>query len=172
MLSRPRQTRCSSQAQRRKLKGPPCLHASLRITKHTDYALRVLIYLASHPEERVATHRIAESFSISENHLAKVARRLGELGYVVLKRGVGGGLDLARQPDQISVGQVMRELDRPTTLIECFDLETDKCAISSACGLKGALGVAQEAFYASLDPVTIAQLIRRRRSALVDLLRS
>ncbi len=145
-------------------------HGSLRITKHTDFALRVLIYLASHPEGRFATHRIAESFSISENHLAKVAQSLGKLGYVELKRGVGGGLELAREPDQISVGQVMRELDRRSTLIECFDAETNQCPISSACGLKGALGVAQEAFYASLDPITIAQLVRRRRSALVDLL--
>ena len=145
-------------------------HRSLRVTKHTDFALRVLIFLASHPEERFATHRIAESFSISENHLAKVARSLGKLGYVELKRGVGGGLELAREADQISVGEVMRELDRSTKLIECFDAESNQCVISAACGLKGALGVAQEAFYASLDPVTIGQLIRRRRSALLELL--
>lgn len=147
----------------------------MRITKHTDYALRVLLYLAVRSKqgaesEVVPTARIAEAFGISENHLTKVARRLSELGLVTSKRGVGGGLTLALEPTEVSVGAVMRAFDRAEDLIECFDEATDECVISPACGLKAVLGEAQEAFFATLDPVTLAELVHRRRAALAKLL--
>ncbi len=135
----------------------------LRITLHTDYALRVLLYLAPRPGERVATETIATSHGVSLNHLQKVVRSLGELGYVALHRGAGGGVELKMDPKDISVGAVVRSLDDATSLVECFRADTNECVIASACSLKGALGEAQEAFYATLDPVTLASLIRGKR---------
>lgn len=141
----------------------------MRITKHTDYALRVLLFLAVRRGERVATKSIAEAHDISLNHLHKVVRALGELGLVSLHRGAKGGIELARDPKLISVGAVMRALDDQDTLIECFRPETDQCVVSSACGLKGALRKAQEAFYASLDPLTLGAILKSRSVRLREL---
>ncbi len=138
----------------------------MRVTKHTDYALRVLIYLGSRKSGRVTTQSIADAFQISTSHLQKVVRGLGELGLVNLYRGVHGGIELACPPDESSVGEVVRAFDDKDGWIECFQAETDECVVSSACGLKGALRSAQEAFYSSLDPLTIATVIGRRGAAL------
>jgi len=138
----------------------------MRLNKHTDYALRVLLYLAVRSGERITTQTIAESYEVSTNHLHKVVRALRELGLVRSRRGVQGGIELARAPEQISVGAVVRSLEDERGLVECFRPETDACAVSPACHLKGALWQAQEAFYATLDPVTLAECIRRRASRL------
>lgn len=137
----------------------------MKITKHTDYALRVLIYLATHAGSRSRTQRIAESHKISLHHLQKIVRELGELGYILLHRGVGGGLELALPPAEVSIGEVVRQLDDSRALVECFRPETSGCVIAPACQLKRALAVAQEAFYADLDPLTLADIVRGRRGA-------
>ena len=131
----------------------------MRITKHTDFALRVLIYLAVRPGERVSTKSIADANGISTAHLQKVVRGLGELGYLQLHRGSGGGVELAREPVDVLVGDVVRALDDATSLVECFEPATDACVISPACRLKGVLHVAQEAFYAALDDTTLEELV-------------
>ena len=141
----------------------------MRITKHTDYALRVLLFLAVRPGERVATQSVADAYGISHAHLQKIARTLGELGLLHLHRGANGGIELARDPGEISVGEVMRALDDRDALIECFQPETDTCVVSSSCGLKSALRGAQEAFYATLDPITLEALLRRRSAKLRSL---
>ncbi len=138
----------------------------MRITKHTDYALRILLFLAVRPGERVATQTIAEAYGISLNHLQKITRQLGDLGLLNLHRGAGGGVELARDPDEISVGAVMRALDNLDALIECFDAEVNECVVSPSCGLKSALRSAQEAFYAHLDPITIGTVLKRRGGKL------
>lgn len=138
----------------------------MRVNKHTDYALRVLLYLGARRGGRVTTQSIADAFQISLSHLQKVVRDLGELGLVELYRGVNGGIELAADPGEISVGAVVRALDDEDGWIECFSEETDDCVITSACGLKGALRKAQEAFYASLDPLTIEAAIGGRGAKL------
>lgn len=137
----------------------------MRITLQTDYALRVLVFLAVRPAERVPTRTIADAYGISFDHLHKVVRALAGLGLVELRRGVGGGVELAVDPRDVSVGEVVRALDDDTALVECFRAETDECAISPACTLKGALRDAQEAFYAALDVITIGDVVRGRRGA-------
>lgn len=141
----------------------------MRVTKHTDYALRVLIYLGSRKAGRVTTQSIADAFDISASHLQKVVRALGELKLVSLFRGVNGGIELCVDPAKISVGAVVRALDDEDAWIECFSEETNECVVSTACGLKGALRTAQEAFYKSLDPISIADVIGRRANALKKL---
>ena len=134
----------------------------MRITKHTDYALRTLLFLAVRNDERATSKAIADAHGISLHHLHKIVRALAELGLVRLQRGPGGGVELAQAPEEISVGAVMRGLDDTDALIECFDKETNTCVIAPACGLKSALRTAQEAFYATLDQVTIAEIASGR----------
>ena len=137
----------------------------MRVNRHTDYALRVLLYLAARPGERIATERIAAGYDISLHHLHKVVRALGELGLVDLKRGVGGGVALAVEPAQISLGFVVRALEEDVPLLECFDPEINRCPVAPACGITAAMARAREAFYAELDPVDFAALVRGRKSA-------
>lgn len=139
----------------------------MRITQHTDYALRVLLFLGARPSERVATQTIANAFDISLSHLQKVVRALGELGHVKLIRGVGGGIELAGDPNGISIGAVVRALDDETALIECFNPATDNCVISPICVLKGSLHKAQEAFYATLDPLTVGDAVKGKRGKVL-----
>lgn len=137
----------------------------MRLTLHTDYALRVLIYLAVDPEARVRIQEIAEAYEISHHHLTKVVQQLQHHGFVITIRGKGGGIALAHPPADINVGLVTRSLEPASQLVECFETE-GRCAIDGQCVLAGALRRATEAFMASLDGLTLADLTRRRGSAL------
>ncbi len=144
----------------------------MRLTVHTDYALRVLMYLALCGERLATIPEIARTFAISEAHLTKVVHNLAGHGYVETTRGRGGGLRLARPPEAITVGRVVRRLESDFRLVECFDPASNACTIAGPCGLQPALGEAIAAFLAVLDRYTIASLLTkdtvlRRRLALV-----
>jgi Rrf2 family nitric oxide-sensitive transcriptional repressor len=141
----------------------------VQLTRYSDYSLRVLIYLALDPERLVTIEDIAQGYDISKAHLMKVVHHLGLRGYVETVRGRGGGLRLARRPEEIRVGEVVRwteEMD----LVECFDPASSQCAIEPVCGLRSALHEALAAFLAALDRYTIADLVERRRKPLARLL--
>ena len=133
----------------------------MQLDKFTDYALRILMTLAVRAPERVPTSEIAALFELSENHLSKVATQLVREAFVVSERGRNGGLTLANAPDQIAIGAVVRAMRRDAPVVECFG--TDKsCLILPACGLRTPLAQAQEAFYATLDRYTLADVITSR----------
>lgn len=140
----------------------------MQIDKFTDYSLRVLMTLAVRAPERITTSYIAATFGLSEHHLSKVATQLAREGFVVSERGRNGGLILARAADQISVGDVIRAMKRDDPVVECFGVDKS-CLILPACGLRGALAQAQEAFFAALDQHTLAD-VTRSRHALAALL--
>lgn len=142
----------------------------MRVNRHTDYALRVLLYLAARPGERVTTDSLAQGYGISVHHLQKVVRALGELELLDLKRGVGGGVRLIPDPAEVTLGFVVRALEEDIPLLECFDPDSNGCVVAPACGITGAMFAAREAFYAELDRVDLASLVRgRRRARLRDL---
>ncbi len=140
----------------------------MQLDKFTDYALRVLMTLAVRAPERVPTSEIAALFGLSDHHLSKVATQLARDGFVASERGRNGGLILARPADQISVGAVIRAMKRDDPVVECFGANRS-CLILPACGLRDPLAEAQEAFFATLDRYTLADVIRSR-SALASLL--
>ena len=136
----------------------------MRLTVYTDYALRMLMYLAVKGEGGgLATiAEVAKAFGISKAHLNKVAHQLGIGGYVQTTRGKGGGLRLARPADEVGLGDVVRYLEPDMALVPCFDPIHAPCPITPACGLRGALDAAQQAFLAALDGYNLADLVRRR----------
>ncbi len=142
----------------------------MQLTRYSDYALRVLIYLAVEPERRATIDEIARSYGISKTHLMKVVHQLGLRGFVETLRGRGGGLRLARAPHEISVGEVVRATEENLALTECFDAATSACVIESACGLRGVLDEALGAFLDVLDRYTLADLVARRRKPLLEIL--
>ena len=91
----------------------------MRLTLFTDFALRALMRLAGEPARSFATNEIAAEFGISRNHLAKVVRDLADGGFIATQRGAGGGFSLARPPQSITLGEVVRALEGEA-LVECF----------------------------------------------------
>lgn len=131
----------------------------MQLTLHTDYALRLLIYLKTHEPETASVGQIAEAYGISQNHLAKVAQQLVQHGWVLSARGRGGGLSLTNEADRVTVGEVVRILETNRSVVECLG-EHSTCPIEPACGLKRAMQQATEAFLESLDQYVLGDLIR------------
>jgi len=128
----------------------------MRLTSFTDFALRALMRLAGEPERIFATGEIAAEFGISRNHLAKVVRDLAGSGFITTQRGTGGGFILARPPQSITLGQVVRALEGASPLVECFRNDGGDCILTPRCRLKGRLAAAREAFMRELDATTLA----------------
>ena len=138
----------------------------MRLTRYTDYSLRVLILLATHPQNFSSIAEISMAFGVSQNHMMKVVQGLAGAGYVETIRGRNGGLRLARPPGEIRIGTIVRETEESLELVEC-----GSCVIASACGLTGALNEALAAFLAVLDGYTLADVVvkRRRLASLLGL---
>jgi Rrf2 family nitric oxide-sensitive transcriptional repressor len=132
----------------------------MQMTLRGDYSLRVLIYLGTHPERLVTTQEISEAYGISRHHLVRVVHALAEHGYVEMHAGRSGGMRLARRPDKIRLGDVVRDSEPNLKLVECFDPALNTCSIAPACNLKGALREALEAFLASLNRRTLADILK------------
>jgi Rrf2 family nitric oxide-sensitive transcriptional repressor len=134
----------------------------MRLTVYSDYALRVLMYAAVHPGELVTIQQVADDYGISRNHLMKVAFELGRHGFLETVRGRRGGVRLARPPERIGLGEVVRKTEDDFILVECFGA-ADACVLSGPCRLKGALAQALKAYLAVLDGYTLADLTQNRR---------
>ena len=128
----------------------------VRLTLYTDYSLRVLLYLASKPEETATITEISDFYNISRNHLVKVVHNLGLLEFITTTRGKNGGIKLARRPDEILLSDVVRKTEPDMDLLECFNPETDNCVISPTCRLKSMLYEGRSAFMAVLEQNTLA----------------
>ena len=128
----------------------------MRLTSFTDFALRTLMRLAGEPARSFATNEIATEFRISRNHLAKVVRDLADGGFIATQRGVGGGFSLARPPQSITLGEVVRALEGEA-LVECFREDGGACVLTPRCRLKTKLAAAREAFLRELDTTTLAE---------------
>ncbi|MHB1215633.1 MAG: RrF2 family transcriptional regulator [Thiobacillus sp.] len=135
----------------------------MRLTAYTDYALRTLMYLATHRDRLVTISEIADVHGISKNHLMKVVHQLGVSGMVETVRGRNGGLRLNHEPAEINIGDVVRTTETDFQMAECFDPSGNTCLYSPACALKDVLHSATDAYLGILDGVTLASLIKRSR---------
>lgn len=133
---------------------------AMKLTNYTDYSLRVLIFLATRNSNKLVNIKdIADTYSISKNHLMKVIYDLGKLGYVETIRGRNGGIRLGKGPEQIIIGEVIRKTEDDFNLVECFSKETNNCILSPNCGLKHVLNKALSAYLAVLDQYTLQDVI-------------
>lgn len=135
----------------------------MKLTAFTDYSLRVLIYLAAQPQRRATIAEIASSFAVSEHHLTKVVHFLGKHGWLANVRGKGGGLSLAKAPDSINIGDVVRHTEG-NAIVECFGEGGGECRIAGLCRLRGVLAEALAAFHAVLQRYTLADLVHNREA--------
>ncbi|MGC4252180.1 MAG: Rrf2 family transcriptional regulator [Sphingobium sp.] len=129
----------------------------MRLTRYTDYSLRVLIHLALHEERLCSIGEISRAYGISHNHLMKVVNALAHDGFVETLRGRSGGMRLARPAHQIGVGEVVRRTEEGFQLAEC-----PSCSLSPACGLTDVLSRGVQAMLAVFDSYSIADLLTDR----------
>ena len=134
----------------------------MRMTLHTDYALRVLIYLAGRPGLICTVSEVADAYRLSRNHLLKVALRLRRMGFIETTRGRAGGIRLAADPATINLGVLVRGTEEDFSLVECMQPSGGVCVISPVCRLKGIFGEALDAYLAVLDRYTLADAMRDR----------
>ncbi len=130
----------------------------MRLTTMTDYALRLLMYVAQQPDRLCTIAEIARVHGISEAHLMKVTHQLGLQGWIETVRGKGGGMRLARAPAHVNLGAVVRSIEPDFDLVECFATGS-QCTLTGQCRLAGVLGGALQGFMAHLDGFTLADLL-------------
>lgn len=131
----------------------------MQLTSHTDYALRILIFMMSQPARRVTTREMADFYGISLNHLTKVAKALTKSGWLQASRGTGGGLLLAKHTPDTKVGEIVRLMEK-RDLVECFTPASNTCPITAACQLKPILYQARRAFFDVLDAHRVRDLAK------------
>jgi Rrf2 family transcriptional regulator, nitric oxide-sensitive transcriptional repressor len=137
-----------------------CLEESaLKLTAYTNYALRTLMFCALHPGQLVRMEDVSDAYGISRAHLLKAARQLGQLGYLKNVRGRSGGVRLGRAPEEIVIGEVVRQTEGDLELVECFNPETNTCPLIGACKLSILFRAGLGAFFAELDKVTLADMV-------------
>jgi Rrf2 family transcriptional regulator, nitric oxide-sensitive transcriptional repressor len=130
----------------------------MRLTQLTDYAMRVLIHLAQHPDRLCTIAEVAERYQVSEAHLMKITHQLGRVGWVATVRGKGGGMALALPPDRIRLGQVVLSMENDFDVVECFSTGSS-CMLTGACKLTGVMQGALEGFMDHLDAHTLADIL-------------
>lgn len=132
----------------------------MQLTLHTDYALRVLIYLSGQPGKTVTIDEVTDFYNISRNHLVKVVHNLSSKGFIHTSRGKHGGMQLARAPEDISIGDVVRQIEASFNIVECFNSENNACRVTPVCKLKFVLQQANESFLNYLDQYSLADAIK------------
>ena len=130
----------------------------MRLTTRTNLAVRTLMFCAVNEEEIVRKSDIAHACNASENHLGQVVRLLAQHGFIDAYRGRNGGMQLAHPASEINIGAVFRIFEADMPFAECFSAH-NTCPLVDACWLKTAIRSAVDAFYASLDKVTLSDLV-------------
>jgi Rrf2 family nitric oxide-sensitive transcriptional repressor len=143
----------------------------MRLTVYTDYTLRVLMYLGLKGDARATIKEVSDCYGISRNHLMKIVQDLSREGILETVRGKSGGIRLARPPEDICIGAVIRRTEPDFRIVECFGAGPPSCRLHGGCVLTLAIDEALEAFLEVLDGYTLADLIRPKRKLrqLLDL---
>lgn len=129
----------------------------MQLNKFTDYALRILMYIARPSDVPYTIADIAQDLHVSQNHLVKIVHFMGKQQWIVTTRGKGGGIRLNPAARQLRLGEIVRILQGNHQIVEC---NTPPCVLRSHCGLKGILDQALEFFYQSLDQYTLDEVLQ------------
>jgi len=134
----------------------------MRVTLHTDYALRMLAFIAVHPAGYCTVNDVADAYNLSRHHLMKVAQRLRQSGFIETTRGRAGGIRLALTPDKLNIGAVVRATEDDFALVECMQNDGGACVITGACQMKDMFVEALTAYLTVLDRYTLGHVMHNR----------
>jgi Rrf2 family transcriptional regulator, nitric oxide-sensitive transcriptional repressor len=135
----------------------------MQFTAFTDYSLRTLMGLGCVAPDKLTVRQLSEAYGISVHHLLKVVNELAALGYVETIRGKSGGARLAKRPEEICIGAVVRQIEPDLGLVPCLRSGEAPCVIAPSCRLKHLLAKATESLLSELDQHTLADLLEPRR---------
>ncbi len=130
----------------------------MRLTLMTDYAMRLLMYVAQRPDRLCTIAEVARAYDVSEAHLMKVTHQLGLNGWIETVRGKGGGMRLAHPPEKINLGAVVRSMESDFQLTECFG-SGNQCLLTGSCRLTAIVDEALHSFLRSFDAYTLADIV-------------
>lgn len=133
----------------------------MRLTAFSNFTLRTLMYTALKNGEPASIHDISKAYGISANHLKKAASGMVTHGYLKAVQGRYGGYLLAKKPEDIVIGDVVRITEGNLEIVECFNSDTNTCPLISVCRLSRLFRKALKAFMDVLDDVTLADMIAR-----------
>ncbi len=134
----------------------------MRLTRQTNYAMRILMYCATNEGRLSRIPEIAQAYTVSELFLFKILQPLVEAKLVETVRGRNGGVRLGRPADQITLFDVVRVTEENFAMAECFENDAAECPLIDSCALNSALREALNAFFEVLARHTIAGLVANR----------
>lgn len=140
----------------------------IRLNLSTDYALRTLLYLAARPGRQVSSREVVQFYEVSADHLSKVVQHLSHAGYLRTGRGRSGGLQLGRPAAEITVGQIVELFEGPVALLDCVSSE-GVCVVQPGCRLRHLLDRAGAQLVATLNSMTLADLVASPEPPLIQL---
>lgn len=138
----------------------------MRLTSYSNYALRAMQLATLKAPALVRVDDVVTVHGLARPHIVKIVHELGKAGLIETQRGRGGGFRLARAPETITVGEVVRLTEGPIELVECFNGDTNTCPLIGICKLSNAFAQAMRAFFEVLDGVTIADIASNRDELL------
>ena len=137
----------------------------MQLTLHTDYSLRILIYLTFLDEDETATiNQIVQQYEISRGHVMKVVHHLSKKGYLTSIRGKGGGIKLSRPAEDINIGNVVRDMEANFYVAECLNPVSTSCKIKKDCTLIPVLYEAKDKFLSVFDKYTLQDVVKNQSS--------
>ncbi|PWJ85870.1 BadM/Rrf2 family transcriptional regulator [Pseudaminobacter salicylatoxidans] len=134
----------------------------MRLTRQTNYAIRILMYCATNNDRLSRIPEIAQAYTVSELFLFKILQPLVEAGFVETVRGRHGGVRLGKAADKITLFDVVRVTEENFAMAECFENDATECPLVDSCGLNAALREALNAFFTVLAKHTIDDLVKAR----------
>jgi Rrf2 family nitric oxide-sensitive transcriptional repressor len=139
----------------------------MHLTRHTDYGMRILIYIALLPKnEKASIDTISALYDISRNNVNKIVHQLGKAKIIETQRGKGGGFYLKLAPENIKIGDMIILMENSLEIVNC---ETQQCRILPVCKLKGILNEAKKSFIDTLNKYTLADLMEGTRDDLINI---
>lgn len=139
----------------------------MQLTRHTDYGIRILTYLALlPPEEKASIDMISTLYGISRNNVNKIVHQLGKAKVIETRRGKGGGFFLTLSPDKVNIGDIVLLLENTIEIVDC---NAQQCLILPSCRFKSILNDATQAFIDSLKQYTLADLLKGSQNDLISL---
>ena len=140
----------------------------MKLSTRSRYGTRLLVDLArSQYQVPVQVSEISSRQNISVKYLEQLIRPLKQAALVTSVRGPKGGHMLAKKPEQITLGQIVRIFEGQSDLVECVS-DPEKCPMADDCSVRLAWYSATKAMYESLDATTIADLIDGTPEAMGD----
>lgn len=130
----------------------------MRLARMTDFAIRLLMYVAQHPDRLCTIAEVASAYDISQTHLMKITHQLALGGWLETTRGKGGGIRLALLPSEIPIGEVVRTMEPDFFIVECF-ASGHSCMLHGSCELTGVMDGALRSFMEHLDGYTLADVL-------------